>query len=484
MKTQKNFYKFKAPQNIHVINPNYFNNSNNDFYDNKIPINKINTFYNINYNNNSKNNNETNNYYSCNKNNTKNGIKYFLKSQNNFSKDFNSINYAQSKNYYNSISVNKYPNRTNIHFFGSKIHNIKYSNENSIPKNNLSTLPSIKTGYPSRNLQSQKKDTNINVNNYFNRINNNNTFQNNKSNPRIDSFQMLNTNKTNNYYNKNKNNKRYLETQSNSSPKRINLIKKIKIDSNKDINNNTPSLAFLLKEKYLLYKNAKISDKSFNVVAAYGVNTYRGTIRNYNEDRITVIVNAKYYINQKMKTNNSPKVSYFGIYDGHAGNKCCEFLKNNLHNYIFESHFFPNEPIKAIEQGFKICEKKFIESLQIKINKNNFRNKNNQSSDYSGSCALIILLINNICYTINLGDSRALYSYDSGKIFYQLSRDHKPNDPIEKERIYKAGGSIFKTNIQQFGIEIKESDLGIEIPYRIIPGRLAVSKYIYIYLII
>ena len=185
-----------------------------------------------------------------------------------------------------------------------------------------------------------------------------------------------------------------------------------------------------------------------------------------------------------MKNNNSEKISYFGIYDGHAGNKCCEFLKNNLHNYIFESHFFPNEPIKAIEQGFNICEKKFIESLQIKTNKNNFRNKNNQSSDYSGSCALIILIINNICYTINLGDSRALYSYDSGKKFYQLSRDHKPNDPIEKERIYNAGGSIFKTNIEQFGIGIKESELGITIPYRIIPGRLAVSKYIYIYLII
>ena len=188
------------------------------------------------------------------------------------------------------------------------------------------------------------------------------------------------------------------------------------------------------------------------------------------------IVNAKYN-NQKMKKFNSPKVSYFGVYDGHAGNKCCDFLKNNLHNYIFKSEFFPDYPEKAIEQGFDACENKFIESTQIK-NKNT-KYKNNQI-ECSGSCAIIILIINDICYTINLGDSRALYSCDSGKIFYQLSRDHKPNDPIEKDRVYKAGGSIFKTNIEQYGINVKESDLGFKVPFRIIPGRLAVSKYMFI----
>ena len=279
--------------------------------------------------------------------------------------------------------------------------------------------------------------------------------------------------------NNNKNN-RYLQTQTNYFPKRINLIKNIINNSKRNEldNNNNPSLLFLLNEKYLLYKDAKYSDKSFNIVSAYGVNTYKGIIRNYNEDRISVIVNAKYNIFQKIKNYDYEKVSFFGIYDGHAGNKCCEFLKNNLHNYILNSNFFPKDPIKAIEEGFNNCEKKFIESIQIK--NNNFRNKKNQVSDSSGSCAIIILIINDMCYAINLGDSRALYSYDSGNKFYQLSRDHKPNDPIEKDRIYKAGGSIFKTNIQQYGKGMKESGLGIMIPYRILPGRLAVSKYIYI----
>ena len=96
---------------------------------------------------------------------------------------------------------------------------------------------------------------------------------------------------------------------------------------------------------------------------------------------------------------------------------------------------------------------------------------------------IIILIINDICYTINLGDSRALYSYNSGNKFYQLSRDHKPNDPIERERVEKAGGKVYKdefVNIKGEKRRIEEKDLapGMFLPYRIIPGNIAVSNII------
>ena len=484
MRTQQGFYKYQKPQNISVINSNLFNNTYRNNYNNFIAINKNNTLYSINYNNNRKINNELNNNHNR-RYNIENENKYYLKSQNLFLNDFKSINNAPRRNKNYSISANKIPNRTNNNFYIPKdsFQHTNYSIDYINKKNNLSTLPSIKTGNPTRYNQSLKRNSNLIINNNINQINNI-TFQNKASNSLPKNIKSY-SNKFSNGDNGNKNNNRCLQTQNNSCPKKNHLIKNIKNISNNIENQNkiTPSLIFLLREKFLLYKDAKCSEKPFNLVAAYGVNTYKGTIRNYNEDRISVIVNAKYSMHQKLKNNNDDKVSYFGIYDGHAGNKCCEFLKNNLHNYIFESNFFPKDPIKAIEQGFNNCEKKFIESIQIKnINKNNFRrNNNNQASDYSGSCAIIILIINNDCYTINLGDSRALYSYDCGKKFYQLSRDHKPNDPIEKDRIYKAGGSIFKTNIKQFGINVKESELGIIVPYRILPGRLAVSKYIYIY---
>ena len=36
---------------------------------------------------------------------------------------------------------------------------------------------------------------------------------------------------------------------------------------------------------------------------------------------------------------------------------------------------------------------------------------------------------------------------NDGKKLIQITTDHKPNDPIEKNRIYKAGGSILEQQI-------------------------------------
>ena len=60
------------------------------------------------------------------------------------------------------------------------------------------------------------------------------------------------------------------------------------------------------------------------------------------------------------------------------------------------------------------------------------------------------------CFITNLGHSRALYSFDSGNKLFQVTRDHKPNDPIEKERIEKAGGKIYKVDTLKIeGVMVK-----------------------------
>ena len=81
----------------------------------------------------------------------------------------------------------------------------------------------------------------------------------------------------------------------------------------------------------------------------------------------------------------------------------------------------------------------------------------------------------------NLGDSRGLYSLESGNKFLQITRDHKPNDPIERERIEKAGGSIYKDDIvtlkgEKVKMDEKNLPPGFNLPYRIVPGNLAVRN--------
>lgn len=59
--------------------------------------------------------------------------------------------------------------------------------------------------------------------------------------------------------------------------------------------------------------------------------------------------------------------------------------------------------------------------------------------DKSGSCAIVVLIVEDMCYVANVGDSRAIlswyfwiflhYSYsEEGKKIFPLSRDHKPSD--------------------------------------------------------
>lgn len=74
----------------------------------------------------------------------------------------------------------------------------------------------------------------------------------------------------------------------------------------------------------------------------------------------------------------------------------------------------------------------------------------NDYSDRSGSCAIVLLCVNEEFYVANVGDSRAIMSADSGKKMFLLSRDHRPDNENEVARIQANGGSIYQTqSVQQ-----------------------------------
>lgn len=235
------------------------------------------------------------------------------------------------------------------------------------------------------------------------------------------------------------------------------------------------NISTLANLDYNSYPSVELSNGSFNIIAGYGGNTYNGIKRKYNEDKLKIIIDQK--LSKEVKTKKgeiiNPKICYFAIYDGHCGDKCSKFLQENLHNYIFSSGYFPIYTIQAINEAYTKAEKDFFEKVVDPISDN--------INDPSGSCALTALILDEWCFIINLGDSRALYSFDSGQSLMQVTRDHKPNDPIEKERIEKAGGSVYKDNNVKINgkiVQIDEKDLpkGVTIPYRMNPGNIAVSK--------
>ena len=112
---------------------------------------------------------------------------------------------------------------------------------------------------------------------------------------------------------------------------------------------NIPGLSTINPKSYLMnqkilfspfrvYEDAKFSTKSYGSIISYGVNTNQGQVRKYNEDRVSIILNV---IKPASRKNEDwPKVSFFGIFDGHGGTKCSDFLKENLHHYVRFEYFY------------------------------------------------------------------------------------------------------------------------------------------------
>lgn len=75
--------------------------------------------------------------------------------------------------------------------------------------------------------------------------------------------------------------------------------------------------------------------------------------------------------------------------------------------------------------------------------------------DKSGSCAVVVLIVDDMCYVSNLGDSRAIMSCKKGTSVQALTKDHKPYDEYEYNRIIEAGGKIYQTKIQQGVSQVK-----------------------------
>ena len=227
----------------------------------------------------------------------------------------------------------------------------------------------------------------------------------------------------------------------------------------------------ILSINFTNFEPSKVSSKAMGVIKAYGANTYQGLVRNYNEDRVSIIINMA---RPKNYTKNYwPKTSFFGIYDGHGGNMCSEFLRDCLHKLILNDINFPDNVELAIKNGFFNAEKNFLAEMALDPKDDNI------ISDRSGSCAVVLLVVDKKVYVANVGDSRALFSQKKGKNFVVVTEDHKPNNIKEKNRIIKNGGHVYQSRTVISGAE--NEDLNGQIlfgPYRVLPGRLSVSRTI------
>ena len=139
-----------------------------------------------------------------------------------------------------------------------------------------------------------------------------------------------------------------------------------------------------------------ISDSLAPHLYTYSTITHEGIYRKSNEDKITIYLEEQY--------------KWFAIYDGHGGNTCSQFMKENLHEYFFKQDWKKDIP-NSLRKAFLTAESEW-----------------RKKGDNSGSCALVIFIYGNMCYAANLGDSRAVLVSEGGSKCYQITHDHTPSN--------------------------------------------------------
>uniref|UniRef100_A0A5B6Z0A5 protein-serine/threonine phosphatase n=1 Tax=Davidia involucrata TaxID=16924 RepID=A0A5B6Z0A5_DAVIN len=166
--------------------------------------------------------------------------------------------------------------------------------------------------------------------------------------------------------------------------------------------------------------------------------------------------------------------SFFGVYDGHGGKVVAKFCAKYLHQQVLKHEaysagdlgtsvqkaFFRMDEMMRGQRGWRE-----LAVLGDKINKftgmiegliwsprgsegrdqvDDWAFEEGPHSDFSGptsgSTACVAIIRNNQLLVANAGDSRCVISRKGQA--YNLSRDHKPDLEIERERILKAGGFI------------------------------------------
>jgi len=126
------------------------------------------------------------------------------------------------------------------------------------------------------------------------------------------------------------------------------------------------------------------------------------------------------------------------VFDGHAGHRCANFLVNSLpaelHRETASSGLgIPSEEI--FRKIFKSMDEMWLDSAAVK-----------EPKIEDGSTALCVAVEGNELIVANCGDCRAILCQAGQTV--ALTRDHRPTDDIEQQRIINQGGTVIGGRLQ------------------------------------
>jgi protein phosphatase 2C family protein 2/3 len=125
------------------------------------------------------------------------------------------------------------------------------------------------------------------------------------------------------------------------------------------------------------------------------------------------------------------KASFFAVFDGHGSGRVSKHASVGLWKHLTDNEKYINGNFKeALEESFLSFDREVSESYNAQL---------------AGTTAVCVLIVDNVIYCANIGDSRAVASINCECV--PLSQDHKPDNPLELKRILAAGGYVFGNRV-------------------------------------
>jgi len=137
---------------------------------------------------------------------------------------------------------------------------------------------------------------------------------------------------------------------------------------------------------------------------------------------------AKYINKSAESTSPDQRLSFFGVYDGHGGDKVALFAGEKVHQIVAKQEAFSKGNIEqALKDGFLATDRAILDDPRYE-------------EEVSGCTASVGVISRDKIWVANAGDSRTVLGV-KGRA-KPLSFDHKPQNEGEKARISAAGGFV------------------------------------------
>uniref|UniRef100_A0A0E0CFN2 protein-serine/threonine phosphatase n=1 Tax=Oryza meridionalis TaxID=40149 RepID=A0A0E0CFN2_9ORYZ len=120
-------------------------------------------------------------------------------------------------------------------------------------------------------------------------------------------------------------------------------------------------------------------------------------------------------------------IGLFGVFDGHGGARAAEYVKQHLFSNLIKHPKFISDIKSAIAETYNHTDSEFLKA------------ESSHTRD-AGSTASTAILVGDRLLVANVGDSRAVVCRGGDAI--AVSRDHKPDQSDERQRIEDAGGFV------------------------------------------